>query len=103
LPANHRAKLPVMAKANKEDEVKRSGQQDDGALNLRNVPNMVASPEVEQIGPNWGISAYNGEHLSLLLRTQHLKEPTKGTDVEEMIADGHRGTYYMYLGSRNES
>jgi hypothetical protein len=89
-----------MAKAHKEDEVKRSGQQDDGVLNLRKVPNMVASP---QIGPNWGISAYNGEHLSLLLRTQHLKEPTKGTDVEDMIADGHRGTYYMYLGSRDES
>ena len=50
---------------------------------------MIASPEVEQIGPNWGISAYNGEHLSLLLRTQHLKKPTKGTDVEETIADGH--------------
>lgn len=50
---------------------------------------MVASPEVEQIGPNWGISAYNGKHLQLLLRTQHLKELTKGTDVEEIIADGH--------------
>ena len=49
---------------------------------------MVASPE-EQIELSWGISAHNDEHLSLLLRTQHLKEPTKGTDVEEMIADGH--------------
>jgi len=79
----------MMTKVNNEDEAKRYGQQDNGVMNLRKVPNMVAGPEVEQIGPNWGTSAYNGEHLSLLLRTQHLKEQTKGTDVEEMIADGH--------------
>jgi len=61
----------MMTKVNNEDEAKRYGQQDNGVMNLRKVPNMVAGPEVEQIGPNWGTSAYNGEH------------------VEEMIADGH--------------
>jgi hypothetical protein len=49
--------LPMMAKANNKDEAKWYGQKADGVLNLRKVPNMVASPEVEQIGPNWGISA----------------------------------------------
>jgi hypothetical protein len=68
--------LPVMAKANNEDEAEGYGKQDDGVLNLREVPNR-------------GVSARNGWHLSLLLRTQHLKELTEGTDVEEMIADGH--------------
>jgi len=43
--------LPMMTKANNEDEAKWCDQQDDGVLNLRKVPNMVASPEVEQIGP----------------------------------------------------
>jgi len=42
---------------------------------------MVTSPEVEQIGTNWGVSGYDSDRLSLLLRTQHLKDPTKGTDV----------------------
>lgn len=46
----------MLPTANNEDEVKRSGQQDGGVLNLR-VPNMVASPDVEHIVPNWGISA----------------------------------------------
>lgn len=47
----------MLPKANNEDEAKRSGQQDDGVLNLREVPNMVASPDIEHIVPNWGISA----------------------------------------------
>jgi hypothetical protein len=81
--------VPMMAKANNEDEAKRNGRTGRRCIESPKVPNMVASPEVEQIGPNWGISAYNGKHLQLLLRTQHLKELTKGTDVEEIIADGH--------------
>ncbi len=90
MPANHRAMLPMVAKANNGDEAKRYGKQDGGALNLREVPNMVVSPKVEQTKLGDQHSALiMCEHLSLLLRTQHLKEPTKGTDVERMTANGH--------------
>ena len=60
-PARHRAVLLMLAKANNEDEDKTYGQQDDGRFNLRNVPKvpkMAASPDVTQIGPDQGISAY---------------------------------------------
>ena len=51
----------MVANANNEDEAKRSGKQDGGALNPQKERFQtwlqVPSPEVEQIGPIWGISA----------------------------------------------
>lgn len=52
LPPSCRAALPVLTKVSDEDEDKLHGRQENGELNLRRVPKMVASPEVEQIGPN---------------------------------------------------
>jgi hypothetical protein len=91
-PASHRAVLPMLAKANNEDEDKTYGKQGDGGLNLRKVPKIVAIPDVEtmlsrldQTRGSALMKAPQGGHLSLLLRTQ---KPVKCTDVEEMIADG---------------
>jgi hypothetical protein len=47
LPLSHRAVLSMLAQAHNEDEDKGCGQQDDGGLNLRRVPNMAAGPDVE--------------------------------------------------------
>jgi hypothetical protein len=72
-------------------------------LNPRKHPNIVADLDVEWGGPKSVIGDYESiamsEHLSLLLRIGLPIKPMEHIVVEEVIAQGGKGTW---VGTRNE-